>query len=208
MNKRIITGVVCVFILLCSPVFAAGDFYVTPQAGVVFLNDSDIPIDGESIGISMGFDTGYGLGISAGYDFGIMRIEGEVGYRSNDFDTVSEQGSEYSYPGDATALSLLFNCFVDFETGTGFTPYAGVGIGVAKVEFEFAEGSGRFTDDDTVFAYQFVGGIGYPVAENIVLDISYRYFATADPSFNPPHSDVTGAEYGSHNIYMGVRFCF
>jgi len=207
MNKRIIAGVVCVFILLCSPVFAAGNFYLTPQAGVVFLNDSDISIDGEDI-VSMGFDTGYGLGISAGYDFGMMRIEGEVGYRANDMDTITEEGREYPYPGDTNALSLLLNCFVDFETGTGFTPYAGVGIGAARVEFEFGEATVPFSDDDTVFAYQFVGGIGYALTENVTLDISYRYFATADPTFDAPTSQAFGAEYNSHNIYMGVRFCF
>ncbi|MEA3486235.1 MAG: outer membrane protein [Thermodesulfobacteriota bacterium] len=206
MNRKIFTGFVCVlFVLMCSPAFAAGNFYVTPQVGVTFLNDADISDNGVAFG-TVGFDAGYGAGISGGYDFGVIRLEGEAGYRKNDLDTISIPGEgEFPIPGETTALSLLLNCFVDFETGTGFTPYAGAGIGVAKVEFEASDED--ISEDDTVFAYQFVAGVGYAVAENVTLDVSYRYFATADPTFDDGGDEIE-MEYGSHNIFMGVRFSF
>ncbi|MCD6486054.1 MAG: porin family protein [Syntrophobacterales bacterium] len=206
MNRKIFTGFVCVlFVLMCSPAFAAGNFYVTPQVGVTFLNDADLSEGVEEATLS--FDTGYGAGISGGYDFGMIRVEAEAGYRKNDFDTISAPGEgEFSVSGDITAMSLLLNCFVDFETGTNFTPYAGAGIGAAKVEFE-ASGEGDISEDDTVFAYQFVAGVGYAFTENVTLDVSYRYFATADPTFENGEGKME-AEYGSHNIFMGVRFSF
>ncbi len=80
MNKKIVAGVVCIFILMCFPVFAAGNFYVPPQAGVSFLNDAGVS---DNVGefLTIDFDTGFGLGLSAGYDLGVLRVEGEVGYR-------------------------------------------------------------------------------------------------------------------------------
>ncbi|MEA1970999.1 MAG: hypothetical protein U9N37_05200, partial [Thermodesulfobacteriota bacterium] len=75
MNRKVFTGFVCVlFVLMCSPAFAAGNFYVTPQVGVTFLNDADISENGVDEGVSLGFDAGYGAGISAGYDFGVIRL--------------------------------------------------------------------------------------------------------------------------------------
>lgn len=209
MNRKIFAGFVffvcMIFALLSYPAFAAEGFYVAPQVGISILNDAGVS---DNVGefMTIGFDTGYGLGISAGYDFGVLRVEGEAGYREYDIDSVTEEGIEYPAPGDTNALSLLLNCFVDFETGTGFTPFAGGGIGIAKVEFcDFV--SSNSSDDDTVFAYQLVAGVGYAFTENVTLDVSYRYFATADLTFGD-EGDNVDVEYGSHNVYMGVRFSF
>jgi len=203
MNKKIFGGFLCVlFVLMCSSAFAAGNFYVTPQVGVTFLNDADVSTSGVTYG-TVGFDAGYGVGIAGGYDFGVVRLEGEAGYRKNDVDTFSEAGHEYPASGDVTAMSLLLNCLVDFETGTNFTPYAGAGIGMAQVEIN----EGADSEDDTVFAYQLVAGIGYTIVENVALDVSYRYFATANPAYGEGGGE-TEIEYGSHNFYMGIRFSF
>ena len=45
------------------------------------------------------------------------------------------------------------------------------------------------------------GGIGYEINDKMTVDLGYRYFATADPDFNG-----LDAEYGSHNVTIGIRF--
>jgi len=57
--------------------------------------------------------------------------------------------------------------------------------------------------DDTVLAYHVGFGVGYAVNKSVTIDFKYRYFATDDPKF-----DGTKAEYGNHNIILGVRYSF
>ena len=96
---------------------------------------------------------------------------------------------------DLTTLSLMANGYYDFETGSALKPFIGAGIGFANHDFEDV--------DDTVFAYQFTLGAAYAVNETMDLDCAYRYFATADPDL-----DGIDADYGSHNISVGLRFKF
>ncbi len=44
----------------------------------------------------------------------------------------------------------------------------------------------------------------YAVNPAMLLSIDYRYFATADPEFDV----LIESEYGSHNLFFGVRFSF
>ena len=86
-------GVVILGFLLmvvsAAPVLAKGP-YVGGQAGVVFLSDSDIQQGPTTLTGSFG--TGYGVGLTGGYDFGMVRLEGELFYKTNSFDAVSAVG--------------------------------------------------------------------------------------------------------------------
>ena len=73
----------------------------------------------------MEFDTGFGVG-GGGYDFGIIRAEGEITYRTNDVDSFSGFGVSVGGGGEDGSLSLLLNVFFDLETETAFSPYVGV----------------------------------------------------------------------------------
>ena len=195
-----------VLVLSAAPALATGPYF-GGQAGVVFLSDADIS---DSAGSATAeFDTGWGLGLVAGYEFDMFRLEGELFYKTNGFDKISNGGS-ISADGDATALGLMLNAYYDFKTGTPFTPYIGAGLGLAQVSVKDLKVVGVTVadDDDVVFAYQFIAGVGYSLSKAVTLDLQYKYLATADPSF----TDVTGspfdAEYHSHNVMAGLRFNF
>lgn len=198
--------------LMASVSFAAGNPYASVQIGATWLEDADIDyndpgfIDDESE-----FDTGYNIGAAVGYDFGQGRLEAEVAYRQNDFDKINIDGIDFSADGDASALSLMVNGYLDIENQSPFTPYLGAGIGVADISFNDVEvvGVGFADDEDTVFAYQLAAGVGIEVAPALIIDLGYRYFATDDPELDDDLA-LGGfeTEYDSHNVSVGLRMNF
>ena len=117
-------------------------------------------------------------------------------------------GIPLALTGDTTSLSVLVNGYYDFDTGGPYKPFVSAGLGYAKFDindFNFV-GSGlpSVNDDDTVFAYQLGGGVGYALNERVSIDIKYRYFGTTDPEFDT----TTTTEYSSHNFLAGVRSSF
>ena len=210
MMKKFFSLVICFFVFLIVPVVsfsASPGPYVSAQAGMGFLMDSDIS-DPSGTG-TLEFDPGFATGIAGGYNFGMFRVEGEIGYQINDIDRISacSGGScgSASASGDVTALSFLANAYFDFVNKTPFTPYITAGIGVARLDIDdFAVLGYRIGDsDDTVFAYQVGAGVAYAINKNFSIDLKYRFFGTSDPDF-----DGVDAEFNSHNIYLGLRYNF
>jgi OmpA-OmpF porin, OOP family len=182
---------------------AAPGMYVSGNIGSAVLNDSTLTEPG--ISVDAEFDTGLGITAALGYDMGGGRVELEFGYRSNDIDKFSAGGMSVAGGGDVTSTSLMLNGYFDFKSQSQWTPFLGAGLGMAKVDVENVTiGNIVIGDaDDTVFAYQFIAGLGYAVTPNTSIDISYRYFATADLDL-----EGTDAEYDSHNFMIGARFSF
>lgn len=194
----------CVMLLILPGVaFSAAGPYVSGNFGVGFLTDSTWSDSSGSLTVES--DPGFALGVAAGYNFGMFRLEGEIGYQKNDLDKVSVGPVSVSASGDVTNTYFLGNGYFDFINSSPFTPYVSTGIGFAKLKGnDFAVLGTRIGDsDDTVFAYQAGVGIGYAVNNNITIDLKYRYFRTADPNFNG-----TDGEYATHNIYLGLRYNF
>jgi len=210
--KRVLLTLSVFFILsLCSvSAFGAGNNYVSFNLGAALLSDSDLTEPGATGEAE--FDTGWGFGAAFGHDYGTMRAEVEIAYRTNDFETItvtSPVSGTVSADGETTSLAFMLNGYYDFENDSSLTPYLTGGLGFAQVEVDsltvtgpggtFAIGS----DDDTVFAYQLGAGIGFAASETVTVDLAYRLFATTDPEFGD-----TEAEYLTHNISAGVRFAF
>ncbi len=207
---------VLLFLLTCfivysfsTTAYSAEGSYVGVNIGAAMLSESDLTDSTvPGVVVSLESDTGVAYGIAYGYGFSNnLRIEGELAYQKNDLDKVTLMGVSLNASGDTSSLALLFNGYYDFANSSAFTPFISVGIGAAKVEannFNIpGSGSPSFSEDDTVFAYQVGLGVGYAVSEKTSIDLKYRYFGTADPEF-----DTSTAEYGSHNIYVGLRFGF
>ena len=181
--------------------------YVSVNIGAAMLSDADLTYPGVPILGSLEFSTGFTGGIALGYGVAYnMRVEGELVYQKNDIDRATAQGISANASGDTSSLALLLNGYYDFMNSSAFTPFISAGIGVAKIDvnnFTLVGGNQIGSEDDTVFAYQVGAGVGYAVTEKTSIDLKYRYFGTADPDFNGVE-----AEYGSHNIYVGLRFVF
>ena len=212
MKARVTISTCLVLFLFPAVVIAADGLYISGHIGASWLSNADFNRNDSGIRLSseVEFDTGLHLGSAVGYDFGKIRVEGEFGYRSHEFDKMTDivlNGSPLSdrdADGDVDTFIFLINGFYDIDTGTKLTPYLGGGIGFAAFDIKdlFVPGIVRGDQDDTVFAYQLAGGIAYEITEKIFADLSYRFVATSEP-------DLGGLEeYNSHNLLAAIRISF
>jgi opacity protein-like surface antigen len=113
----------------------------------------------------------------------------------------------------------MVNAYYDIHTPNfSLVPYFGVGLGGASIDAQiiapFLGPSAQVVDDDdTVFAYQFMAGLGWNVSPTITLTLDYRYFATTDPEFTPGNAFISGvpditSDYNNHSFNLGARFKF
>ena len=158
-----------------------------------------------------------GLGASAAIGVVIkkrFRAEFEYGYKKADATNISlntPAGTNVKFPvaGDLSIHSFMLNGAFDFRNKSRFTPYLGVGIGLAAVDIEnptFTTAGVTIPADDNgniVFAYQLLGGVGYWITSQFVAFLDYKYLGTADPEFT-----MTTATIGSHNFEVGLRYYF
>ena len=207
MRKILLFVSICAMAVFISSACSAADMYFSVKTGGTVPADSDATFDvGDSA--TFEFDPGFSEIFTIGRQINErMRIEPELGFQKNDLDQVSSSGASASASGEVRSMSFLTNIYYDFINNSPITPYLSAGIGFALIEVDditsaAMTGSLR-NDEDSVFAYQFSGGIGWTLTERIALDFSYRFYATEDPHFTDAEM-----EFGSHNVYAGARFSF
>jgi len=186
----------------------AEDSYFGIHAGGVILEDSTISIPG-FLPADLSSSTGVGVGVTFGQSFQNFRVEGELTYRSNDTDKLSDPSGTISITGDTSSFSFMANGYYDIKTTSSIYPYFGLGIGISQVSIDASFAGVKLLDDSaTVFAYQFIAGVGIPVSPKTTIDINYKYFATADPSFSTTGGTSVESEYKTHNLMVGLRYKF
>ena len=131
------------------------------------------------------YKTGYDLDVVGGYDFGMFRLEGELGYKrakaksltvNSTFLTALNGGSGEAFTtttdfgiNDRTSVySAMVNGLVDLGGNTGIGGYVGAGAGYADVH--------QFGDSKGKFAWQLLAGLYAPVSNNVDVGLKYRYF--------------------------------
>ena len=164
-------------------------------------------------------------GVTGGYDFGFVRLEGEFSSRSAEIDTITSQANSYrihNVDGDVGALASMINVFFDLHNNSRFTPYLGGGIGIATLYISDTYGYVTKRDstyyqplygesDDTVFAYQLVGGVDIALNKRFSLDVGYRYFKTNEAHFDSDYwyyNTSSRMRLESHNAAVGFRMKF
>ncbi len=128
MGKKIILTAICLLVsMVASDASMAGNFYLNGNAGLVWLQDTDLTEN--NVSREFTFDSGFGFGGGGGYDFDFMRVEAEIVYRRNDVNKVStvEYGN-VDGSGDMSSLSFMVSGFYDFKNTTFLTPYIGAGL--------------------------------------------------------------------------------
>jgi len=185
-------------------------WYLGVRGGLTWLEDYSHPVLGTNT--TFEFDRGWNLSGNVGYAFGgPFRLEFEVAHRTNDIDTISAGGASLAgATGDMKSLAAMINGFFDIDTGMGFTPYVGLGIGYARVSADgiTAAGGPTNSDEDSKFAYQAIAGLSYWFTPAVALTADYRYFATQDPSFTLSSGASVEGEYKTHNVMVGLTFRF
>ena len=147
------------------------------------------------------YKTGYDLDANAGFDFGMFRLEGELGYKRasvNDFEiddsdiaalnaalnrpsAAPDPGApglaplsadDFDLNGRTSVLSAMINGLLDFGQDDGWGGFIGAGFGRARVK--------QFGDSDSAWAYQLIAGIRTAISPNIDVGLKYRYFQTGN----------------------------
>jgi opacity protein-like surface antigen len=116
--------------------------------------------------------------------------------------------------GDANALFVLANLWVDIPIDDMIRPYIGGGVGIGRLDLdlETSGGSTVIDDSDWAFAYQVGAGVAFGFSPNLALDIGYRYKVINDVELDAVAPSGAGFEvetdYKSHNVLVGLRFGF
>lgn len=109
--------------------------------------------------------------------------------------------------GSASTSYLLGNLWFDIDTGSGFTPYIGGGLGAGHVSAKGTIGPDAVDLSGWGWAYQVGAGVKVDVADNIALDLGYRYKAIVDADLEGGGDDAV-ANVGSHIVQVGLTFGF
>ncbi|WP_431304651.1 OmpA family protein [Sediminicoccus sp. BL-A-41-H5] len=171
---------------------------------------------------------------SLGWGFGNgLRVEGEVSYRENEFDTLTRAGQLSTGVGGVNRqVGLMANVLYDIPTGwrvagVGINPYLGGGIGAgwlqgSGIRASYPDG-GSFTIDNGSgwnFAYQAIGGVAFGLGQfvpGLSLTVEYRYYATLDADFSGSNrntstsgiSRVSGSAPNQNQaVLAGFRYAF
>ena len=107
--------------------------------------------------------------------------------------------------GELGLATVAVNLIHDFDTGTRFRPYVGVGVGAGFLTSDLAVGGRTLSeDDDAVFLYQFIGGLEVEMTERLSLFTEYRYVGLDDFSLSSGGSSYDGR----HQLLFGARITF
>lgn len=190
----------------------AGITLGSPLTAISKLSDS-------SASLKTDFDPGYMAGLAAGiainsqmgWNIERIRVEAEVGYRSNDLLRMrNDDGQRANMDGKLSVTTFMLNGYLE-NSGTIIREVpinlfltAGVGAAMASISTISFQGETLVKSaTNTQFAYQGGLGAGYELTKHITLETSYKYLGTTKFKFN----GVT-AEYGSHNVLLGARYAF
>lgn len=188
-----------------------GDWYVSLFTGGVW-SDGDTTISSDSTpdaGYTLGMDMemGYTLGLAVGTEvFDNLRGEIELSVIQ------SQAGSFLGYPIEdvtSTGINLLGNLWYDIETGSGFTPYVGGGLGVGYTELTSDNSDTEI--HATGLVYQLGAGVQVAMTDSFALDLGYRYKVMPDADvggdFVSPGTDIT-LDATSHVVQAGLTYTF
>ena len=211
--KRAIKLLVLVALLITpSMTLASGQTgaYITPKVMYGYIPGSDIGP------VSFNGDSVFGVALAVGYDLSKqsgsgapVRLEVEYALFSEaKIENTTYFGGLYLTGGAKTNTNTLFaNAYYDLHTNSGFTPYVGLGLGVAFVDMK---GYGYFftgmKGSSTNFAWNLSIGTNFSPAPSspISCDLGYRFVSLGD---TPKFYGSSGNLY-MHQLIFGLRYAF
>lgn len=209
MRKTILMMLGCLLTIAIAGKADCGQgLYIGANIGPSIQSDADFNDPGLAGNpYEFSFDTGWAINGVAGYDFGNIRIEGELGYQNTDMDEMDTAGMRFDLEGDVGVISALLSAYFDYENETAFTPFVGVGFGLAQIEINdytvSGSGAAEQSGEDAVLAYQVCAGMNYDITQKFLAEMKYRFLTTEDTEFG-----ATDSEFTSHSFLLGIRYYF
>lgn len=205
----------CLPLLLCNPVCAqhSGPYVGGAVGGNALMKAQSSDDQGDFV---FTFKPALQGSAVIGWDFepgnpaGEGRVELEYTRRSNQLDQVKFVEGSFQGEGNVTADSLLLNFFGVLYDNSRFSPYAGVGIGAARIEASGLKVSGQplGSGSAVVLAYQLGAGIDVSLTDYLNLDLGYRLFSCTKPNFTEATGRKFEMDYISHGALLGLRLGF
>jgi opacity protein-like surface antigen len=205
MKKIILSSALLALVSMPLHAMAADNsVYVSLNTGLGLAMDTDIDNMPNNAGTAkMTLEGGALYTGAVGFDFaGPLRAELEYGWQKNDLDRLyySNRFGDFEQ-GDLKVQSLMVNGYFDVDTGSAWSPFIGVGLGMAKVDLNTP--ALPFADNDDVFALQVMAGVSYALNDKISFDAQTRFFTTQDAT-------IQGADFSfaSNDFMLGARYHF
>ena len=178
------------------------------NGSAVFTNPTILPLGAAPIG-KMKFKWGEDFDLNAGYDFGMFRLEGEVGYKHSkvrrfDFNTgyltainggsgnSFVSGNDLGFNRGVSVWDAMLNGLVDFGSDRGLSGFVGAGIGYAHVH--------ELGKSQSKPAGQLLAGVRMAVSDNVDVGLKYRYFRSLGRMNFYDNAAFSGVGTGSGGI--------
>lgn len=231
LKKSILFTGLSVAMLTAGPSFAAcmQGPYVSGNLAATWLQTQNYQVSSAAFtgtgNLHLPSDTGWGAGLAVGSQNGPYRLEAALDYLTN-----RVKNATLNLPGNApipinasgrvSATTLMVNGYYDFMPDAVWTPYVGVGLGVANINARFSGNdglgdTGGIHDSDNEFAYQGIVGASWKVAERVKANIDYRYLSTSKANFNAsanvsstPINAQAQSRYTNNRVTAGVTYYF
>ena len=239
MRIRALLGMAVLVAVPSLPAFAQvwnTGVYAELNGGAVMVgeaNDVAAEVVGEAsigdalpaLGRDWEFTLGAGGAAGIGYDFGAIRLDGGVTYLSTGI-RISRGGDleEDDNEDTFTLLAATGNAWYDIDTGSPWTIYFGGGFGTANlainlVDIKVAAESDTpdYTFSSWSLAFQAGAGIGYTIADFMVIDLGYRLLGAIDPTLVKSGALTDRGDFEwplepgtllTHRIGIGMRIIF
>ena len=199
--------------LLCAAALAAiatpaaardNSAYFGLEVGALQVKDTDVEVDGDEFG-SIDHKIGVDGDMIAGYDFGMFRLEAELGYKRSHHDEYDLGDGAFEADGRTSVYSGMLNAMVDVgdEVG-GAAFYAGAGAGLAQITHVLDDGDeeDEFKFKDRGFAWQIIAGVRTALDRHFDVGVKYRYFnGDVDDTFD---GDEISSDYKSHSLLFSL----
>ncbi len=184
-------------VAFCFSSAQAEGFYIGVDGGLSMPDFSKIKQDSNKIPFKL--KDGFVGDFVAGYAFkNNIRAELDFGYRKYDVKHIGN----INVDGDVSSYALTANVLYDFVNNTDFTPFIGVGAGIAYNKMKDKTLDEK--ESSTRFAALGTAGVSYNITKALSASLSYRFFASWD------QKTALKADYDmyAHEILLGLKYSF
>src|SRR3990170_5244135 len=152
--RKLAIGMALASTMLATPAVARdGSLYAGIEGGLMLVEDFNLDYedDGTTVddpseipdALIVSHKTGLDVDGIVGYDFGLVRVEGELGYKRASIDEMEVSpfisgegpGDHFDADGRMSIISAMANLLIDFGDADGLSGYVGPGAGIARVKY-------------------------------------------------------------------------
>ena len=158
--------------------------------------------------------TAYGGGLGVGVKSDWLRVDLTVdGTSKAKYESTTVTTNDTT--AKVSAVTAMFNGYLDLATWYGVTPYVGGGFGGARLQITDYQSTvappfgGDTSRSQGNFAWAAMGGLAYQIAPNMQVDVGYRYLSLGDITTGTGTSGaLTLKGIANHEVRVGLRWNF